>query len=1025
MITGDRTAILVIGMHRSGTSAITRTLNLLGAKLPGNILEASPTENPTGFWESQDILDCHERFLAAIGSLWHDPLPLPASAYEGLAADQCRDELVKILRRDFQQTSTFVVKDPRICRLLPLWDKVLSVVDTRPIAVIPFRHPLSVARSLRRRNQFSDAKSLALWLVHMLQAERQSRNWPRLFLRYDDLVEAPTKAAEKMADRLGCFRPEDVQAALPEIKRFWSWDLRHHAIPDTATLPVLIERAYRNLIQAAATATVDTADFDAIGDALSPMLEIYAPLIHDGEARLAELEGWQQKHADLQRNMEHERTAAAAETARLYGSQEEFRQLSERYRQDLEIERAAHDVLRDENGILRADAERGWAELAREREFSATRTAEPSTLRIHVEMLRETRRDIDALREKIELGNAALHQVLFRRTFVSRLGGRAIKLCAEAIYALPSLRGGMFDAARYRRDYPTAGRGWLAPRLHYLLIGRFEGASPNHLFDPKYYLNSYPDVGGAGAEPFLHYLRHGAREGRKPSAGFDGAYYLRQNPDVIRKKVNPLWHYLTYGWREKRDPNAFFDTSFYLEDGTVATEPLGHYLDIGTREGRQPSPAFDGMRYLNDNPDIAAQGLNPLLHYLDYGEAEKRIRPEKQTRPISPKQCGIRILMIAHGRGGGVDRHCDDMETLLAAAGADVWRLESIAEEHYRLRSVTSGCERTYLMEQGAGEEPLLTDLKSVAPTLVHLHHIAGFGTRVWTWIEALHVPYDITLHDYSALCPRVNLLDGRHHYCDLPKNGHDCADCIASAGPHPYLRKAFDEFGDVQKWREMFAVALATARKVFVPDQDTLGRVLPHFPSADILLRPHPEPLAPIPARRPPVGDRIRIAIIGAIGPHKGYHLLKACARAAERDGLPLTFVVIGDVCAPHEIASMTCLEVTGTYRRQDLPSLIEDADCQAAAFFSIWPETFTYTLSEALRAGLYPIAFDIGAIARRIKELGWGTILPLGSMPEHINQTLIETAFDHPLATSEMTVGHNYGSVLKDYYCFQDEHA
>lgn len=705
--------------------------------------------------------------------------------------------------------------------------------------------------------------------------------------------------------------------------------------------------------------------------------------------------------ASMIEQLRGERDALVAQTARLERTRIVLEAEGDRLRQEQGQSAADVGRVRAEHDTLAVAAEQ-WR---RERDGLA---AETDRLRgLCVEL--QTKFDIDRSLSDLHRHGAAQAELL--RQIARR---RRSRQWWDWLWIWPRLRGPWFDRGHYLSQAPTLGRGWLPLRLHYLLLGRRRDASPAPLFDPAYYRQRYPDVAASGMDPLFHYLRHGAAEGRKPSPAFDSGYYLAQNPDVARQRANPLRHYLNHGWREGRDPNPLFDTSFYLAAGDVEGEPLAHYLSIGAGEGRRPGPLFDGARYLAENPDVAAAGLNPLVHYLDHGLAEGRPRPEGDALPMEREDRGrVRILLVLHGLGGGVERHCADLETLLTGEGADVWRLEGIADGAYRLRNRARAVERGYL-----NEGDLLPDLRRLGFDLVHVHHVIGFGTRLRDWLVALDAPYDVTVHDYAFVCPRVTLLDGSNRYCGEPADVAACDRCLALAGAHPYLASHFAASGGVRQWREASASLLAGARRVYVPDPDVAERLKRYFPPVAPLVRPHPEPPAPIPTRPPVGGERVRIAVIGSIGPHKGFDILLACARAARRDRLPLTFVVIGEVCAPERLAGLETIEVTGRYREEDLPRLIGAARCHAAAFLSVWPETYMYTLSAALRSGLYPAVLDFGAPARRVRQLAWGEILPPDCIPEDINRRLMEIAIDHPIPTSDLVVGHAYPSLLKGYY-------
>ncbi|MEJ2124706.1 MAG: sulfotransferase family protein, partial [Alphaproteobacteria bacterium] len=181
--THERTCILVLGMHRSGTSALTRTLSLLGAQLPRHIVQPA-SDNEKGFWEPAKLPQLHDQLLANVGSSWHDCRAIRQSDLPPAQLTEWKQRTRKLLDEEFGDADLFVVKDPRICRFAPLFMETLDEMDVAIRVVIPFRNPLEVADSLARRNDFSQEKSLLLWLRHVLDAEIATRQLPRAFLSY-------------------------------------------------------------------------------------------------------------------------------------------------------------------------------------------------------------------------------------------------------------------------------------------------------------------------------------------------------------------------------------------------------------------------------------------------------------------------------------------------------------------------------------------------------------------------------------------------------------------------------------------------------------------------------------------------------------------------------------------------------------------------------------------------------------------------------------------------------------------------
>lgn len=185
-------ALLVLGMHRSGTSAVTGALRLAGADLGTDLMAAGP-DNPRGFWEHAGVVAIHERLLLALDRAWNDPRPLPAGWLESAAARQASVELEALLRAEFSGTALWAVKDPRMCRLLPLWWPILARMGVEPAAMFVLRHPDEVAASLAARNQWPEGLSRLLWIQHLLDAEQATRAVPRTVVAYPALLaDAPT-----------------------------------------------------------------------------------------------------------------------------------------------------------------------------------------------------------------------------------------------------------------------------------------------------------------------------------------------------------------------------------------------------------------------------------------------------------------------------------------------------------------------------------------------------------------------------------------------------------------------------------------------------------------------------------------------------------------------------------------------------------------------------------------------------------------------------------------------------------------
>jgi O-antigen biosynthesis protein len=224
--TKSRNVILVLGMHRSGTSALTRVMNLLGVDL-GNQLVAPREDNPRGYWEHEQIVEIHDALLAEFGHTWYSPCLLPERWWLEPVVDKYRRRLLEVIERDFGQSPLWGLKDPRLTRLIPLWLSVLSEIELEPRFIIVVRHPLEVAKSLRNRNGFPLVLGLLMWLKHNLQAERDSAGYRRVYVAYSDVLQDCHTCMSRISSKLEIEWSHSVEEAQRDIASFLSVSLKH------------------------------------------------------------------------------------------------------------------------------------------------------------------------------------------------------------------------------------------------------------------------------------------------------------------------------------------------------------------------------------------------------------------------------------------------------------------------------------------------------------------------------------------------------------------------------------------------------------------------------------------------------------------------------------------------------------------------------------------------------------------------------------------------------------------------------
>lgn len=205
-----KTPVIVVGMHRSGTSALARAVNLLGVDLgPEEEMLEAKEDNPEGFWENRHLVQAHDDLLAELGGRWDEP-PLVdgLSSLEDVSAFQARcREIVDGFEGDVPG-----FKDPRASLLLEFWGSMWP--DARVVVCV--RHPDAVAASLGRRDGFKEEKSAELWLRYTWDALASARD--PIVVQFEQLLDEPEVTLERVATALG-LQPseEDFSAAVGSI----------------------------------------------------------------------------------------------------------------------------------------------------------------------------------------------------------------------------------------------------------------------------------------------------------------------------------------------------------------------------------------------------------------------------------------------------------------------------------------------------------------------------------------------------------------------------------------------------------------------------------------------------------------------------------------------------------------------------------------------------------------------------------------------------------------------------------------
>lgn len=222
-----KTIVVVLGMHRSGTSAITRGLSVLGVELGDTLMPAKENNNAKGFWEDVDINELNIELMTALGYQWDSLTPLSAELCLSEVALAFLPRAKALLNSKLSDHGLYGIKDPRVSVLLPFWQRVFNELELDVRYVIALRSPLSVASSLAKRDSFSAEKSHYLWLQYMLASLLYTQDEQRLVVDFDCLMTEPEQELARIASLLDADFSADSAAFIEYSQQFLDSKLRH------------------------------------------------------------------------------------------------------------------------------------------------------------------------------------------------------------------------------------------------------------------------------------------------------------------------------------------------------------------------------------------------------------------------------------------------------------------------------------------------------------------------------------------------------------------------------------------------------------------------------------------------------------------------------------------------------------------------------------------------------------------------------------------------------------------------------
>jgi O-antigen biosynthesis protein len=422
-------------------------------------------------------------------------------------------------------------------------------------------------------------------------------------------------------------------------------------------------------------------------------------------------------------------------------------------------------------------------------------------------------------------------------------------------------------------------------------------------------------------------------------------------------------------------------------------------VSFGASKSPREQAAMEILRRLHPRYEadvmafVQADPAKPYRTALDLARVRARQKPA--------------VLAVLHDRAGGTLRHVRELAQLVQAQATT---LVLTPMPGHTVQLSLADEKEAFALQFGlpAALDDLLHVLRTIGVCHVHYHHLLGHQAIIRDLPALLGVPYDFTAHDFYSYCARISLTGDNNRYSPEVAPG-ECACCQAqSTAP---------DGASMRQWRETHRDFLQRARLVLAPSQDTAARIAAFAPNANVRAVPHTDLTPPLPQVRTPSfdpGRRLKVVVIGALSAIKGADLLEAAAQLAAQQNAPVDFHLLGYGYRHLQTQPKAHLTVHGGYEESELPSLLQWLDADVAWFPAQWPETYSYTLSAAIQAGLAVVGPDLGAFRERLFGREWSWVAPWDQTPDQWLALFVQLREDHfltgvppqPVTTAKDTV-------------------
>lgn len=1055
--------IFVLGMHRSGTSAVTKGLESLGVSLGENLLPGVAHDNDKGYFEDVDFNRLNIDILAATGNTWESLRPLVWDDFSSKRFDVFRDTASRLILEKLDR-GLYCVKDPRFAVLLPFWLDVLSSLNVEPLFVLAIRNPLEVVNSLQNgfRGEIFAEEGYNLWLTYNVQALHFIATFKSVVVSFDAMLRSPVHELKRIAQSLALTFDPSTQAVHAyqhdfldqnQAKNLSSWDdLISDSIAPPQVIEVyslllklssdqarlsdssithLIQPVYEGLLQNrplyqyadTLKAVLNTVGNEFIG----PVKDTYLKFNNRNlELQLADLKA--RNAALLETNYAHEAsigqyhdalTSANQSLANIYKSRSwritaPIRSIVYKARRakwlTTQIYRMADPLVSRTNlikvywlirdhGLVQAfrivsqKVDQLSSQGSNPASISAQKVEDylPSEQKNLTAEYAGTVDVIIPVYKGIDFTTRCIESVLGARTNIAH---RVIVIndCSPepAVTAyIDSLKNNtrltVLDNGENLGFVKTVNKGMRLSKVNDVLLLNSDTEVADHWLE-RIVAHALINPKVATITPFSN---------NATICSFPTIYGQRTLPiGITLEKVNDAF----YGANKHASVSVPTGVGFCMYIARACLNEIGFFDDAAFGKGYGEENDFcmraqaNGWRNLLacdvyvfhagevSFQDSSAPGKKNALRvisrrYPDYellirdhiilAEAERfRIRAAARIFKSNGKTTW---LMVNHALGGGTQKHLHELINVIGSEINIISINPVLTREHLIQAHLLIQNEKlTFSFDCRFDGARFIEFLSSCGCVRIHYHHIIGFLPEFLEQLRNYDAPFDFTVHDYYTICPNINLIKGDSYCGEL--GIAQCNICL-SESRHRFAT-------EIVAWRNRHSWLITDAQRVICPSDDTLQRMRRYYPTGHFVKRYHEDVENPKLFQKGVIRNRdsVRVAILGSLSVAKGANLVRDLLSLIHTESVNVSIHLIGS--SEGLIRPRMSYHETGPYNPYQLESLLEEANADLILFPGRIPETYSYTLTEAMRFGLPILAPDVGAFPERLAHYPLGRI-------------------------------------------------